>query len=111
MDYTFNEYQKEASLTAKYPIIGKNYIYPVLGLAGEVGELLNKVKKIFRDDEEEISKERKKQIEEELGDILWYLSEIATKLGISLQIVALNNNTKLQSRKQRNRIQGEGDNR
>lgn len=44
----FNEYQKKARKTAIYPNIGKNYIYPALGLGGESGEVLEKIKKLIR---------------------------------------------------------------
>jgi hypothetical protein len=44
----FNEYQKKAKETAVYPRIGSNYMYPLLGLVGEAGEVAEKISKIMR---------------------------------------------------------------
>lgn len=109
---TFEEYQKESRKTAKYPaIMGKNFIYPTLGLAGEAGEVAEKVKKILRDKGGVVSEETKKEITKELGDVLWYLSQIATELDVSLEDVAGENLKKLFSRMERGLISGDGDNR
>jgi len=108
---TFEEYQKLSRETAIYPNIGKNFVYPTLGLAGEAGEVLEKVKKILRDNNGVADEERKKELTKELGDVLWYLSQIATELGLSLEEVASLNIEKLRSRHERNMIQGNGDNR
>ncbi|MFA5644072.1 MAG: nucleoside triphosphate pyrophosphohydrolase family protein [Patescibacteria group bacterium] len=107
----FNDYQKKAKRTAIYPNIGKNYIYPVLGLAGEAGEVAEKFKKIIRDNGGKINGEKKAEIEKELGDVLWYVSQIATELKIDLNDIAVNNIKKLSSRLKRGRLQGNGDNR
>ena len=106
-----NHYQKEAHKTARYVKIGEDYVYPTLGLAGEAGELANKVKKIFRDKGGRIDEETKEAIQQELGDILWYAAEIATVLGIPLEDVANANLEKLSSRNNRGVIGGSGDNR
>jgi len=109
---TFEEYQNLSKKTAKYPaVLGKNFVYPTLGLAGETGEVVEKVKKIFRDNDGEVSEETKKEIAKELGDVLWYLSQVATELGISLEEVAQGNIEKLFSRLERDKISGNGDNR
>ena len=108
---TFEEYQKLSRETAIYPNIGKNFVYPTLGLAGEAGEVSEKVKKILRDNNGVADEERKKELTKELGDVLWYLSQIATELGLSLEEVASLNIEKLRSRHERNMIQGIGDNR
>jgi NTP pyrophosphatase (non-canonical NTP hydrolase) len=108
---TFKEYQELAKKTALYPIIGQSFIYPVLGLAGEAGEMANKIKKIFRDDNGVLTEERKKEISKELGDILWYVAQVSTDLGISLDEVAVANIEMLKSRQERNKIKGDGDNR
>jgi NTP pyrophosphatase (non-canonical NTP hydrolase) len=109
---TFEEYQKEAQKTAKYPKIdGKGYLYPVLGLAGESGEVLEKIKKVFRDKGGQISDQTKFEIIRELGDVLWYLAQISTELGVSFEDVAKENLNKLFSRLERDKISGDGDNR
>lgn len=108
----FNEYQEKAKMTAGYPVIGGNaYIYPALGLAGESGEVAEKVKKILRDDNGVVSEEKKAEIKKELGDVLWYVSEIARQLNIPLEDVATANIEKLTSRLARGVIGGSGDNR
>ncbi|MDP3725534.1 MAG: nucleoside triphosphate pyrophosphohydrolase family protein [Nanoarchaeota archaeon] len=106
-----NNYQKEAHRTARYVDIGEAYVYPTLGLVGEAGELANKVKKIFRDRDGKIDEETKNALMLELGDILWYVAEIATVLGVPLEEVAEANLQKLASRKEREVIGGSGDNR
>ena len=101
-------HQSKASETAIYPkTLDGGVYYTAIGLAGEVGELLNKIKKIARD-KAQISKE---DITSELGDVLWYLSQLATEMGISMEDVAKNNLEKLKGRKERGTISGSGDNR
>jgi NTP pyrophosphatase (non-canonical NTP hydrolase) len=107
----FEEYQKESRKTAIYPNIGKNIVYPTLGLAGEAGEVAEKVKKLIRDEGGKLTKTKKHEIEKELGDVLWYLSQIASELGLSLSEVAKTNIKKLSSRYNRGRVGGSGDNR
>lgn len=108
---TFSDYQQEAKKTAIYPNVGSNFVYPTLGLAGEAGEIANKVKKIIRDKDNQISEEDRQEIGKELGDVLWYLAQIATELGVSLEKTAQDNLDKLSSRQQRNVLGGNGDNR
>ncbi len=109
---TFNEYQNESKKTAKYPKIdGKGYLYPVLGLAGEAGEVAEKIKKVFRDKNGKISDETRIEIIKELGDVLWYLSQISLELEVPFDKVAEENLKKLASRFERNKISGNGDNR
>ncbi len=108
----FEEYQKESKKTAKYPKIdGKGYLYPVLGLAGEAGEVAEKIKKVFRDKNGEISDETKMEIIKELGDVLWYLAQISSELDVPFDRVAQENLKKLASRFERDKISGNGDNR
>ena len=108
---TFDEYQKESGKTAIYPRRGENFIYPTLGLVGESGEVAEKVKKIIRDDKGKLNEEKRKEIEKELGDVLWYLAQLATELKLSLEDIAQLNLRKLQSRKERGVLQGSGDDR
>lgn len=108
----FNEYQKKASETAGYPEPGgMAFIYPTLGLAGEAGEVAEKIKKVIRDEGGIISSEKRAEIQKELGDVLWYVSEIARQLELSLDDIATVNIAKLASRKERGVISGSGDNR
>jgi NTP pyrophosphatase (non-canonical NTP hydrolase) len=108
---TFQEYQDEARKTAIYPNKDNNFIYPTLGLAGEAGEVAEKIKKVIRDNDGIISEEKKQEVTKELGDVLWYVANLAKELGVSLEEVAQKNIEKLQSRQQRNELHGSGDNR
>jgi len=107
----FDEYQKKARKTAIYPNIGNNFVYPTLGLAGEAGELANKVKKIIRDHDSKIKDEHKEDMKKELGDVLWYVAQTATEFKLSLEDIAKTNIEKLASRQERNKISGSGDDR
>lgn len=107
----FEEYQKESRKTAMYPDKDNNFIYPVLGLCGESGEIAEKIKKVLRDEGGVVSESKKEEVKKELGDVLWYISQIATELGLSLDAVAKTNIEKLQSRMERNKISGSGDDR
>jgi NTP pyrophosphatase (non-canonical NTP hydrolase) len=107
----FEEYQKESRKTAVYPDAGANIIYPVLGLCGESGEVAEKIKKVLRDDGGVISEEKKLELKKEIGDVLWYLAQISTELGLNLDDVAKQNLEKLFSRMDRGAIHGSGDNR
>lgn len=107
----FNEYQEKAKKTALYPDIGARFVYPALGLANEAGEVAGKIKKVFRDNNGVVDDDRLHKIKEELGDVLWYLSQLATDLHLSLDDIANDNIAKLASRMERNKIQGDGDER
>ena len=106
-----NDYQRESRKTALYPDVGRNAIYPTLGLVGESGEVADKVKKILRDKQGVFDKDSKDEIKFELGDVLWYISQLSSELGYELEEVAHANLQKLNSRKSRGKIQGSGDNR
>jgi NTP pyrophosphatase (non-canonical NTP hydrolase) len=108
---TFEEYQEKSRKTALYPSIGHRIVYPTLGLVGEAGEISNKVKKIFRDDNSVITEEKKTEIRKELGDVLWYLAQISTELNLSLDQLAQANIERLYSRMERGTLHGNGDNR
>lgn len=107
---TLNDYQERALETAIYP---QRYtvIYPTLGLTGEAGEVADKVKKVIRDGYDIKDESIRHAIAEEIGDVLWYVATLANDLGYSLEDIAEMNNEKLQSRKERNKIHGSGDNR
>lgn len=107
-----NDYQHKAHGTSLGTTIGGTTItYPVLGLSNEAGEVCGKVKKLFRDSNGVITPEFKIDMIGELGDVLWYLSETCTQLGVTLNKVAEENLAKLESRKNRGVIKGSGDNR
>ena len=106
----FNSYQRTAITTAIYPATHK-ILYPALGLAGEAGEVANKVKKLVRDGTSSLPKEWKEQIGSEIGDVLWYCAVLADDLGISLGKIASQNEIKLQNRKKKGTISGSGDTR
>lgn len=106
----FNQYQFRTRLTARYPQ-GKAIEYLVLGLASEAGEVAGKYKKIIRDTDGTISDEAKNALIYEIGDVLWYCSELSTQLGVNLGMVAAMNAEKLESRNKRGVIGGSGDNR
>lgn len=108
---TFEEYQKESRKTAIYPNLGENFVYPTLGLLGEAGEVAEKIKKIIRDNAGKITKEKREEICKELGDVLWYVAQLSTELGLSLEEVAELNIEKLKSRAERGVLHGSGDNR
>lgn len=110
-----NEYQKKARETAMYPRMGNNFIYPTLGLAGEAGEVVEKIKKLMRNDEietpDKLPTEKRDEIVKEMGDVLWYLSQLASELSVPFDVVAERNIEKLASRKERGVLNSEGDNR
>lgn len=106
-----NDYQRESRSTARYPDAGRNLIYPTLGLTGEAGEVADKVKKLIRDRGGVIDDQFTADIALELGDVLWYIAQLATELGLDLEAVAEGNLRKLGSRAERGTLQGEGDHR
>ncbi len=108
---TFNDYQAETNKTAIYPDRGHNFVYPVLGMLGEAGEVAEKIKKVWRDKNNIVSDEDKLEIKKEMGDVLWYLSQLASELEISFDDVASTNILKINSRLDRNKLHGDGDNR
>ena len=107
---TLDDYQNHALETAIYP---KQYkvIYPALGITGEAGECSDKVKKVIRDNNGEFTDDRKREIAKEIGDVLWYCAALAHDIGYTLNEVGEMNVEKLNSRKERNKINGSGDNR
>ena len=107
----FLAYQQQSRTTARYPDAGTNPIYPTLGLCGEAGEVADKVKKVIRDRGGSFSPEVIAALKLELGDVLWYVAQLATELGMDLNDIAQANLDKLASRAARNVIAGDGDNR
>jgi len=105
----FQAYQLQSRATARYPNAGSNPIYPTLGLCGESGEVADKVKKVIRDQGGSFSPEVIEGLKLELGDVLWYVAQLASELGLDLDHVAQANLDKLASRAARNVLSGSGD--
>lgn len=121
---TINEYQEKAHTFAAYkkPVCNEavgtelishdlDYTYPVMGLTEEAGEVAGKFAKAIRDENGVISEERKIAIKKELGDVCWFIAELSTLMGFTLEDVMKGNIEKLTSRKERNVIHGSGDDR
>jgi NTP pyrophosphatase (non-canonical NTP hydrolase) len=106
-----SEYQELSRRTATYPGAGDNIVYPTLGLAGEAGEVAEKVKKLLRDDGGVLSAERREALAAELGDVLWYVAQVATEADLDLAEIAHANLDKLLSRQRRGVLSGSGDSR
>lgn len=106
-----NEYQQAARSTALYLNNPDVKLYPYFGLAGETGEVMEKMKKILRDKNGVMTPEDIIAMKKELGDVLWYLANISADLGLTLDDVAQTNIDKLLSRKDRGQLHGSGDNR
>lgn len=117
------EYQTIIEKTAIYPKeIGP--LYCTLGLAGETGEVAEKIKKLYRDNPRLLAllKDKNKQyysdviefqkdLTKELGDILWYVTALANEFDISLEEIFSKNYEKLIKRRETNTLHGSGDNR
>jgi NTP pyrophosphatase (non-canonical NTP hydrolase) len=100
----FNEYQNEA---LSFRLATADEAYVMFGLVGEVGELYGHVAKVIRDGLEA----DREYVKKELGDILWFVSQLAYDAGLSFEDVAAANIQKLASRAQRGTISGSGDDR
>lgn len=111
----FDDYQNATRETAIYPgntaQTSEAVIYCALGLVGEAGEVANKVKKIVRDDMYVITDTKRREISQELGDVLWYVARLADELDLSLTEISRQNLDKLILRKQCGKIRGNGDER
>lgn len=112
---TLNAYQAETAGTAiyKHPVI-----YTAIGLASEAGEVLGKIKKLMRDQDitfqgshNFLTDKQRVDIGAEIGDVLWYCSQLSRDLNLSLNDVAVMNLEKLASREIRGTLGGSGDNR
>lgn len=106
-----NDYQSAALVTAVYPNQGSNFAYPALGLAGEAGEVADKLKKVIRDNDGVLTDPVRDAVAKELGDTMWYIAVLAQELDYDLETIAQNNLDKLASRQQRGVLTGSGDER
>ena len=107
----FETYQRESRKTWGVIDVDHPIVYPTLGLVNEAGEVAGKIKKIFRDKGGLIGEADRQALKYELGDVLWYLTQICTELDLTLEEVAAANLEKLFSRQARGQIRGEGDER
>jgi NTP pyrophosphatase (non-canonical NTP hydrolase) len=105
-----SEYQRLSRRTAQYPREAW-LAYPALGLAGEAGEVAEHAKKAIRDDAGVLDDERRAKMAKELGDVLWYVAQLASELELDLDEVARANLDKLLSRQRRGMFSGSGDDR
>ena len=108
---TFDDYQAKALRTARPKDAKDEFIHLVLGLVGESGEIAEKVKKLVRDHDTDLSKFDVDDLKKELGDVLWYVAVLANYFDISFDEVASANIEKLASRNARGVLSGSGDNR
>jgi NTP pyrophosphatase (non-canonical NTP hydrolase) len=104
-----SDYQARSRATAVYPGLGENLTYPALGLCGEAGEVAEKIKKAIRDHGGVLSEARRAALAAELGDVLWYVAQLATEAGLDLETIAEGNLDKLASRAARGVLAGSGD--
>jgi NTP pyrophosphatase (non-canonical NTP hydrolase) len=111
MQTKYGSYQEQSRKTYSDIETNDPIVYPTLGLVNEAGEVAGKIKKIFRDRDGEISDDDREALKGELGDVLWYLTQICTNLGLTLEEVAEANLDKLFSRLERGQIHGDGDHR
>jgi len=107
---TFEEYQLETQLTAFYPH-DIAVLYCTIALAGETGEVSEKIKKVFRDNNGKFTRDKVIEVAKELGDVLWYVSQLAKELNLSLDTIAKGNLFKLRERMEKGKLAGSGDNR
>lgn len=94
----FKDYQAEASKTIQHYMVGKelNQVVPFLGIIGEAGSVISELKKKLRDGESYTN--YKNKLTEELGDVLWYISAIASQNEVNLEDIALANVKKIKDR-------------
>ena len=107
---TFEEYSRDALATSICPE-NMDVIYPLIGLSGEAGEVAEKVKKVYRDNNGIFTDEIRHQIVKELGDCLWYINKMVADLGYTLEDAAIINLEKCYKRRAYNTLHGSGDNR
>ena len=106
---TLDDYQRQTISTADSNCDSIDYL--ALALCGETGEVANKVKKILRDQNGVVFAPDCIALAHELGDVLWYLSVLAKKLGFALSNIAEFNIEKINGRLERGTLHGSGDNR
>ena len=107
----FNEYEEKALQTAVYHLATKDespitgIMYTALGLNGEAGEVAELIKKMVRDGT--ALEDSRGKIAQELGDVLWYITNLGLEIGVSLETIAKANLHKLNKRKKAGTLTGE----
>ena len=104
----FNDYIVKTLDTAIYPK-SRAVEYCMLGLASEVGEVTSVRKKAIRDNYS--YEEEREKVSKELGDVMWYLAQLIYHYDLDFEQVLEENISKLRSRKQRDKLTGDGDDR
>lgn len=103
-------FTKHAMLTHLWEALRIQYV--TLGLVGEAGEIANKVKKQIRDNPESPFLESfRVDMIDEIGDLMWYVSQLCSELELDLGKIMSTNIDKLQDRKERGMLHGSGDDR
>jgi len=105
-----NQFQTEAKVFNKV-MANDRVQHTVLGLNQEAGEVAGKFKKALRDDDNFITTSRRRDIGYELGDVLWYVADLAGEIGYTLEEIATMNLNKLKDRERRGVLGGSGDGR
>lgn len=121
---TFSGYQQATNSTAIYPCKGRvepdvsisdqnarALLYVLAGLAGEVGEVTQKVKKVIRDDGGVFTAEKVKGLGKEVGGCFWYFAQLCETFGLDMGEIAQQNLDVLASRQTRGVLGGSGDDR
>ena len=106
-----DDYQRAALRTARDKDAPDEFIHLVLGLVGEAGEIAEKVKKLVRDKNSDLTQLDRNAMAAEIGDVLWYAAVLANFLDLSLGDVAQRNIDKLADRQRRAVLGGSGDTR
>lgn len=113
-NYQFEQYDTMVKELAMFKRVMDEALwtsYCGLGLCGESGEVADKLKKVYRDNNGVFDDANKESIILELGDVLFYVTALAQRFDVTLQEVAIANEKKLRKRKAEGKIHGSGDHR
>ncbi|GAA2798464.1 nucleoside triphosphate pyrophosphohydrolase family protein [Saccharopolyspora taberi] len=104
------EFHKKTAITARFDDWPENQtlLYVALGLANEAGEVAGAIKKAVRDDGGEITEQRRQEVTDEIGDVLWYAARLAELVGITLDDAVAANITKVRRRLANGTLSGSG---
>lgn len=94
-----SEYQDWVDSVSSYRVNELGLIYAGLGLAGETGEVVEKVKKIVRDKEGSFTEDDREYLRFELGDVLWYVAKFCNELDLNMEDVLRDNVNKINDRR------------